>query len=65
MAQAAVERTRRQEDRSATGFFPSLHFLFSTGQPARARTGAIGTKNPARKLKRKKGARPARGAPFI
>ena len=42
MAQVAVERQRRQEDRSATGSFLLLHFGFSLEKLARARSGQTG-----------------------
>lgn len=54
MAQAAVERTHRQEDRSATGSFLLLPFRFSIRRAVRARRGANDMQNLDRKQKRKR-----------
>jgi hypothetical protein len=43
IAQVAVERQRRQEDRSATGSFLLPLFRFSLAKPAHARCGHNGT----------------------
>lgn len=54
MAQAAVERARRQEDGSATGSFLLLLFRFSLEKPARAAARTAG-EILGWKQKRKKG----------
>jgi hypothetical protein len=55
MAQVAVERQRRQEDRSATGSFLPLPFHFSLENPAHAHCSRNGRREPWLETETQKG----------